>query len=187
MAGIPYSYTALEKEPHQIRILTLLPGTWEDDIDCRLHEAFLADNPAYEALSYAWGDPNDKKEIRLDGHIVKVTSNLELALRYLRLPFEELSLWVDALCIDQNNNNEKSHQVGLMDEVYKQCSTVKIFLGHEDSVTPVVEEQIANQPRKVCPRITKTLKWISSGYSSNTTVGKKPLRRASDYGMRFQN
>jgi hypothetical protein len=133
----PYGYLFLERESSEIRILTLLPGSWDEEIHCRLRKASLDLNPEYEALSYAWGDLLHTKHIHLDGHTIEVTSNLEVALRYLRRPSEELSLWVDALCIDQSDDSEKSHQVALMDKVYKQCSQVYIWLGHIESDPPI--------------------------------------------------
>jgi hypothetical protein len=169
MTSIAYDYAPLEKEPHQIRILTLLPGFWEDEIQCQLHTEVLSENPKYETLSYAWGNALDKKSIRLDGHAVSVTSNLELALRYLRRPSEGRLLWVDALCIDQNSQNEKSHQVGLMGSVYKQCSQVNIFLGHKELYTANPKEH----------------KWTMARMLSNASIASKILGRSPVLGMKI--
>jgi hypothetical protein len=167
MTTITYGYAPLEAEPHQIRILTLLPGFWDDEIHCQLHKAVLAENPKYETLSYAWGNALDKKKIHLDGHAVSVTSNLELALRYLRRPSEGRLLWVDALCIDQNSQNEKSHQVGLMGSVYKQCSRVNIFLGHKELYTANPKEH----------------KWTLARMLSSASVAYKILGSSPNLGM----
>lgn len=69
---------------NQIRILTLNSGGVHDPIKCALHIVSLDDQPAYEALSYTWGDPGVTKIIQVDGTQVNVTSNLESALRHLR-------------------------------------------------------------------------------------------------------
>ncbi|KAH9219629.1 heterokaryon incompatibility, partial [Leptodontidium sp. 2 PMI_412] len=58
-----------------------------------------------------------------------VTRNLFLALRRLRKPEEPRVMWIDALCICQENDEEKSHQVRLMGEIYKRCAEVCIWVG----------------------------------------------------------
>lgn len=65
--------------------------------------------PPYEALSYVWGDPDITVPIQLHGSGHKVTRNLELALRYIRLGDRERVMWVDALCINQTDISEKNH------------------------------------------------------------------------------
>ena len=59
----------------------------------------------------------------------QATVNLESALRQLRHETEARTLWVDAICINQQDDSEKGHQVRQMDQVYKRCSRVCIWLG----------------------------------------------------------
>uniref|UniRef100_L2FGN4 Heterokaryon incompatibility domain-containing protein n=1 Tax=Colletotrichum fructicola (strain Nara gc5) TaxID=1213859 RepID=L2FGN4_COLFN len=98
--------------------------------------------PVYEALSYAWGDPEVVRPILLDGEQMDVTINLESALRHLRFAESTRILWVDALSINQKAIVEKTHQVGMMDEIYKQCSRVIIWL----DITPIPTPQFQNGP-----------------------------------------
>ena len=65
----------------EIRVLALRSGEVSDAIVCSLHVVVLDEKPEYEALSYAWGDPNVTEEICVDGVEVDVTLNLEVALR----------------------------------------------------------------------------------------------------------
>ncbi|KAK1574656.1 heterokaryon incompatibility protein-domain-containing protein, partial [Colletotrichum navitas] len=123
-----YLYKPISLESKDIRLLHLLPGKWEEDIQCQLEVIGLEKHPVYEALSYAWGDPKVVRPILLDGEQMNVTINLESALRHLRFPGSTRILWVDALCIDQKTAVEKTHQVGMMDEIYKQCFRVIIWL-----------------------------------------------------------
>jgi hypothetical protein len=76
----------------------------------------ITEPPPYEALSYVWGAPGVKKEIIVDGHYLEVTVNLENALRRLRCD-KPRQLWADAVCIDQNNEEEKRTQLPVMGKV----------------------------------------------------------------------
>jgi len=82
----------------------------------------------YSALSYVWGDLNDPKHITLDGESFPVTKNLHAALRCLRRPNEGIRLWVDALCINQADFEEKKIQIGLMRRVYEQAESVVAYI-----------------------------------------------------------
>jgi hypothetical protein len=92
-------------------------GDWnrdeQDEVKCRLHLANLeVDLSQYIALSYEWGDPSEGMlSIKLDGKLFPVRKNLYSALWHIRSETCETRLWVDALCIDQENQEERNHQV----------------------------------------------------------------------------
>ncbi|KAK4062432.1 hypothetical protein Trihar35433_9253 [Trichoderma harzianum] len=69
-------------------------------------------------------------EILVNDYKIKVTANLETALKHLRDQEERVTLWIDALCIDQSNTEERSSQVAQMREIYSNASEVIIFLGN---------------------------------------------------------
>ncbi|KAF5655218.1 heterokaryon incompatibility (het-6OR allele) [Fusarium heterosporum] len=122
-------YLPLDLERDQIRTLHLLPGNQHDSVRCTLRTAFLDDNPKYEALSYTWGDPQDYRYIKVDGMRKEITVNLYNALYRLRDSKQERCLWVDAVCIDQNDDAEKSQQVNLMTKIYSQTERAILWLG----------------------------------------------------------
>lgn len=62
-------------------------------------------------------------------HVFEATTNLEAALRHLRLVDEPRLLWVDAICINQQDDNEKGHQVRQMGRIYQKCFQVCLWLG----------------------------------------------------------
>ncbi|KAH0538830.1 hypothetical protein FGG08_004606 [Glutinoglossum americanum] len=124
-----YEYTPLDASKHEIRLLELLPGDSEDIPHCRLTHTSLDHEPQYVALSYAWGDPNNRDTILLDGRPFRVTRNLDIALRNLRGQGLTERLWVDALCINQNDLAERSQQVQLMRMIYQSASSVFAWLG----------------------------------------------------------
>jgi hypothetical protein len=105
--------TSLDKSKAEIRLLHLQPRRGVDEITCTLQLANLdAKNCEYEALSYEWGDPTDASlVIWIDGETVPVRENLWWALWYLRYEERERVVWIDALCINQNDNKERQHQV----------------------------------------------------------------------------
>lgn len=114
-----------------IRVVELLPGAFNDAIECEISSAELESEPAYEALSYTWGDPNDTNVIVINGRRFDITVNLECALRHLRRLDAKRPLWIDAICINQQDEREKETQVRAMAAIYKQSTKVLIWLGPE--------------------------------------------------------
>ncbi|KAI0383435.1 HET-domain-containing protein [Hypomontagnella monticulosa] len=128
-----YCYVPFGTEPecNQFRILTLLPGSGEQPLECILEHGEIGESPPYEAISYVWGDPENKVEIICNGKTLAITAGLEEALRHFRLRSEKKSLWADAICINQNDNEERGRQVGRMRDIYPRAEQVLIWLGEE--------------------------------------------------------
>ncbi|KAI6083118.1 heterokaryon incompatibility protein-domain-containing protein [Hypoxylon rubiginosum] len=113
-----------------IRLLTLLPAESEADaIHCKLDIVALADCPTYEALSYCWGPQSPQYSIDCDGLSFTVGENLHSALSHLRHVNEDRKLWIDAICINQNDLSEKADQVLLMRDIYRDAQRVLVWLG----------------------------------------------------------
>lgn len=93
----------------------------------------MDEDPAYYALSYVWGDPDDTVVIRVDGQPFQATRNLWCALRQLRRETHGQIFWIDAICINQDNDEEKSHQVANMGSVFRSCCEAFLFLGERQS------------------------------------------------------
>ncbi|PMD42980.1 heterokaryon incompatibility, partial [Hyaloscypha variabilis F] len=89
--------------------------------------------PKFEALSYCWGPDESYKSIEINGHLVPVRRNLWWALRHLRHGVYGMrrTLWIDALCINQNDVNERSAQVSIMGSIYSTASRVLVWIGEE--------------------------------------------------------
>ncbi|KAK8131376.1 hypothetical protein PG984_007814 [Apiospora sp. TS-2023a] len=122
-----------------IRVVDVLPASKDDlTIACKLREVNLNNLGAqYEAVSYAWGDANDRKPIRCDGQLLEVTVNCWDALYHLRQEDRVRTLWIDAICIDQRCDKEQSvqernHQIELMGRVYQMASRVLVWLSPRD-------------------------------------------------------
>lgn len=134
MADSTYQKSGLQS--NQIRILILLPIDQDLDdafIQCRLVSTSIENPVLYEALSYTWGDDAlaPTRYIDCDGEVVPVTVNLYEALMALRYNESPWTLWVDALCINQSNSQERNHQVALMALIYRRAIGVLIWVGME--------------------------------------------------------
>lgn len=104
-------------------------------ITCSLEPVPLPESTSaqYEALSYVWGDPAERNEILLDGQPTSITRNLWTALKHIRKPDAARDLWVDAVCINQNDVQERNEQVRQMGRIYSQAERVLIWLGSPDA------------------------------------------------------
>lgn len=110
-----FSYSALENPAYQIRLLHIEPGGEDGPIFCTLSQYDINTAPEYTAVSYTWGDVSPRSEITINGCIMRARQNCLYALSQLRqLPCETFHFWLDAICIDQQDLEEKSYQVQMM-------------------------------------------------------------------------
>ena len=134
-------YTALDRQRREIRVFRISSDSTESaPLQCTLRTVSLLDPPAYEAISYVWGDPSITETLTVDRVDLKVPANLSGALRLFRK--RDLSqgpwLWADAVCIDQSNISERAQQVSLMRDVFTQAHNVRCWLGSEPSDTAAI-------------------------------------------------
>ncbi|PMD40264.1 hypothetical protein L207DRAFT_565768 [Hyaloscypha variabilis F] len=141
-----YPYQPLQGPEHQIRLLTILPGEFPlggqdaTPIEIQFQTISFGDFqgpvPKYEALSYVWGedrspDPVLVKSEASEQSFIEVTQNLATALVYLRHATVPRVLWIDALCVNQMDINERSSQVSRMANIYRKADRVVVWLGPE--------------------------------------------------------
>ncbi|KAJ4861390.1 heterokaryon incompatibility protein (HET) domain-containing protein [Trichoderma breve] len=135
---VDYQYEPL-KDSASIRLLYLHPGSFHQlPIKVSLQEFPVNACPSFGALSYTWatedGAASLSRELLCNGASLRITENCEAALKRLRRPTEDQVLWVDAVCIDQSNIEERSLQIGLMRQIYSQASWVALWVGESSSV-----------------------------------------------------
>ena len=124
------AYTTLDPSQRQIRLLHLHAGQPKDYVTCHFSTISLDDHEiVYDALSYVWGETTEGRFVIVEGIQTEVTDNLWQALDGLRDLNKERILWVDALCINQSDDRERSDQVAHMNAIYTSASTVEIWLG----------------------------------------------------------
>ncbi|KAG7421289.1 Heterokaryon incompatibility protein 6, OR allele [Fusarium oxysporum f. sp. rapae] len=124
-----FQYEPFDLDQPGFRLVCLEKGS-QPQVRCHLYQSHLDDIISYEALSYAWEGQDKSQEIIVDGKYLSITASLNDALFHLRKPDEDRVLWIDALCIDQNNIKERGHQVNRMGEIYKKAEKVVIWLGY---------------------------------------------------------
>ncbi|KAM0407598.1 hypothetical protein ACHAPZ_001070 [Fusarium culmorum] len=128
-----------------IRLIEILPTFPGHQVQCKLHTVNLTPRTSYICLSYVWGNPSLTEEIVVDGIRKQVTVNLATALRHLKQHWSEirarpgeypdpseLRVWAGALCINQDDHFERTHQVGLMADIYSSADMVLAWLTSND-------------------------------------------------------
>jgi hypothetical protein len=146
-----YSYDVLQN-PREIRLLRLKSGDDLDVLQISIFSALLDEEPIYEALSYTWGDPSKTTLLSYDvnGGTISITMNCEAALRRLREKEKERTLWIDAICINQSNDEERSHQVQLMSAIYQQAERVVAYLGDESDDSDLGMDFVLEDAAVIC-------------------------------------
>ncbi|KAK1991553.1 hypothetical protein LX36DRAFT_557580, partial [Colletotrichum falcatum] len=113
----------------QIRLFVLQPGDPESEVQGDFAVVDIGDETNYNCVvSYDWGDPLDTTDTVVGGERFVVTTSLFLALRRIRSPQEPVALWADALCVDQQDNEERRLQVNMVFTIYRDCSGSFIWL-----------------------------------------------------------
>lgn len=123
-------YLKLDGED-EIRLLILEPGTKSDPIECHLKHAKLSEHTEYEAVSYMWGTDLPSLPIHINGCRDLVRENLHNALIQLRRSDIARVLWIDALCINQDDDQERNRQVAQMGLIYSTAANVCVSLGRK--------------------------------------------------------
>jgi hypothetical protein len=152
-----FTHPPLSTGVDAIRVLKVAPGDFPSPLVGSLTSVTFSDKPKYVALSYMWGrpypvntepppglkfvegplpesagislDPTTIEKIIVDAEPFDVRHNLYLALLHLRSPTHAITIWVDAICINQADSNERSQQVSLMAFIYTRATRVVAWLG----------------------------------------------------------
>lgn len=145
MANSVFPYLPLDDSITTIRLLNLLPGEASSPLRCTIEHEVLTETVEYVALSYAWKDPYlypDNSDAHLehltvnDNYYLFIGKNIAMFLRQVRQK-ERASgrMWIDAICIDQENLEERNMHVLKMGDIYRKAEIVTVWLGleHDES------------------------------------------------------
>ena len=135
-------YRKLDFSQKQIRLLVLDYNDSQSQrpIRCSLVQTNLDRAPPFEALSYVWGDPGTTVVFKVGSHTLNITQNLYTTLHHLSKPTlvekgpgttSSRRIWIDALCINQDDVHERNEQVRLMFSIYQKAARVLVWLGEE--------------------------------------------------------
>ncbi|KAI0884041.1 heterokaryon incompatibility protein-domain-containing protein [Annulohypoxylon maeteangense] len=181
------NYNPLPEDGSQIRLITILPGGKHKKVKCTVSNfPFVknaSQNPEYEALSYVWGDATITTSITLNSRPFQVTTNLEAALRALRLRNKKRLVWVDAICIDQTSIPERNQEVRRMGEIYSRANNVVVWLGRAQE--PNDGEQLDDD--RIADKLHGVLDTLANLQSENDEAAAALLDRTGNpiYAIRL--
>ena len=152
-----FDYEPLDSTKVEIRLLELIPSaSREQQIVCNLLQTPLGQAPSFEALSYTWGEKFENepwsaqaRQICIRGCIVNIQENLFRALTRLRKLSQSRLLWVDALCINQQDETERGDQVSKMGAIYTTAANVVSWLGEGSVGTSYAFSLIDNVAKNI--------------------------------------
>ncbi|KAK8052397.1 hypothetical protein PG993_003782 [Apiospora rasikravindrae] len=128
-------YNSLSLKQDEFRLLRLHPASTRKApilIDLFKIEHCSSEVPIYDAISYQWGDPNDRRSLTANGQDITVTCSLYTALTYMRHESLTIILWIDGVCINQDDTAEREQQVLRMGSIFSGAQCVRIFLGEAE-------------------------------------------------------
>jgi hypothetical protein len=126
-----YQYNAIHSTD-RIRLLKIGRKRPFQEMECQLVEIGLSESDEYEAVSYVWGDPARVQSILVDSRRLPITKSAYDILRRRWSTGHERLIWIDQVCINQDDDDEKAAQVQLMRRIYKGAKRVTAFLGDSE-------------------------------------------------------
>lgn len=126
-------YASLDLTTNSIRLIRIRPELSSDGlIQCDMRLGNTEDT--YTCLSYVWGEEPASHSIRIVNNLKTIRPNLYDFLKQARRLHHSKWLWIDTLCIDQSNIDERNHQVQQMGSIYKRAEGVISWLGNDEAV-----------------------------------------------------
>ncbi len=138
-----YEYKKLSA-PGNIRLLLLHRRNPIDAINCTLFEVDSKAAPSYEAISYTWGNPLETGDIRVNGFRLRIPKSAYTILDNRSSLWTPRLLWIDSICINQNDEEEKVSQIQLMKNIYSNARFVSVCLQPPSITGNEVAETIQN-------------------------------------------
>lgn len=175
-----YEFYKVSEADHSMRVLDIdaIPQPFTSDIElsARLRVVSLDSSPRFAALSYVWGDYSvlapDNLTIRLDdgrNAQIQITPNCREAIQTLGSKFGTITIWIDAVCINQEDVEEKASQILLMEDIYTRAEMVYVWLGADTEAS------------------RKTFRWLSLGAANLHFIDLVTLGKASTPSDKFSD
>ncbi len=160
----------------RIRLVLLEPSENKSArVECRLIHGWITSPLLYDALSYCWGNEVATRSILIDGSEFMIRDNLFSALRRLRLAKATRLIWIDAICINQTDIDERNSQVSQMRLIYSNADNVIVWLGEDAEGAEVAIQFIPDlitmlEDNDLAQREERSLKLLT-GYECVTLLG----------------
>ena len=142
-----FAHEPLDITGYTIRLVRLLPDTPSSPICCEIQHLDLT--ATYACLSYVWGSEPATQLIYINGKRFFVRQNLYEYLLRARHDRDGHLLWIDAICIDQENIEERNHQVALMGQIYSLAQFTDVWLGFGDSSLEVLFDLLDRKAKSI--------------------------------------
>ena len=151
---------SLSEPRSQIRLLEIEAGVQDEPLSAKLIVCERRNAPPYLAISYTWGDDKDQRELLLDGRTFRAGTNCYRALWQARLHFAPCLIWIDSICINQDDWDEKSIQVNVMGDIYRHAQHVLARIGPHSNDSqrmalfarsPPLKEEAKESPNSTSP------------------------------------
>ncbi|KAF4446867.1 heterokaryon incompatibility protein [Fusarium austroafricanum] len=154
-----YTYSPVSQS--EIRLVTVKPGGADGQLEASIKNVELdPDNPPkYTALSYCWGNAVNLVKVPCDGKIFSITTALHGALVEIIKFSPHDALWIDQICINQEDMAEKSEQVSKMNQIYDKAETVLAWLGPAVKSTELGVEFVKKVGQVALPTATDMFLW----------------------------
>jgi hypothetical protein len=186
MQNLFYAYQKLDT-PSSFRLLHIeRPGSSNDTKAAQLYsltQTTFDQAPPYETLSYVWGTSDRDELVKLrDGKLLRITKPLKDALAFVVRQCGTGHLWIDQICIDQDDRIERGNQVKIMGQIYSSCSRVLVWLGQitkfdtelsfKDDLRPVhpLQDTPVQKSSSMRHLITRLRKLTASGETSTRSA-----------------
>lgn len=185
-----YQYEPLCAED-EARFIVLEPvKDSRDPPSCSIVQCRRAKSLDYSAVSYVWGEPKFSQNLEIkcngDTSYLRITPNVNDLLRRLRACNVQKYLWIDAICLNQADKDEKAQQIPVMGRIYEEARVVHIWLGHSDPMTGKVFKFIRKASRlpqvekmEMASQMAKLMKKVFGGGD-----GIRAVRYFSDFANR---
>jgi len=128
--ALQFQYSPINSLKGEIRVVCIQPGLRGTRIEAEVTTTSLIDGVPhqFEALSYMWGDRIELADISLNKLDFQIRESLEEIVQSLRDEREARIFWIDAICINQDDIQERNQQVQLMGRIYRDAKSVRVWL-----------------------------------------------------------
>ncbi|KAF2170712.1 hypothetical protein M409DRAFT_19526 [Zasmidium cellare ATCC 36951] len=136
-----FQHEPLSRPARQVRLLRISEGDDDDNLTVDLITSDLSEAPGYFAVSYTWGDGRQHQQLNVNDKVMSVRQNCYYALWQIHMKYPtQPYVWIDSLCINQDDLEEKAFQIQLMERIFIQAKSVLACIGpHADDSELVVD------------------------------------------------
>ena len=148
-------YSPLDSKRHEFRILVLRPGPYDKPLRGYLKIIRFPESGkkkgsgTFETVSYVWGDKTARASITVTGQTLDIPASAVSALKCMRYRHGERTLWIDSICINQEDLQERAQQVSMMAEIFGWAHTNLIHLGDDDGKAKSAIDSIDRIAREI--------------------------------------